>query len=104
LNRSGITVIMVTHDPEIAEHAQRIIHIKDGKISSDERKNEPLPPLRGKAGMGGHAADILIPPPQSSPTRGEDVQLEHPEFTFTELREYGGSALRAIAANKIRSG
>src|ERR1700704_4294824 len=39
LNRSGITVIMVTHDPEIAAHAHRIIHIKDGKIVSDERRN-----------------------------------------------------------------
>src|SRR5438477_1804563 len=38
LNRSGITVIMVTHDPDIAGHARRIIHLKDGEIVSDERK------------------------------------------------------------------
>src|SRR5258706_13525715 len=40
LNRSGITVIMVTHDPEIAAHARRIIHIKDGKVVADDR-NDP---------------------------------------------------------------
>src|SRR5438067_3896338 len=34
LNRGGITVIMVTHDPEIAAHAKRIIHLKDGRIVS----------------------------------------------------------------------
>ena len=29
MNESGITVIMVTHDPDIAAHARRVIHIKD---------------------------------------------------------------------------
>jgi ABC-type lipoprotein export system ATPase subunit len=31
----GITLIMVTHDPGVAKHAQRIIRIKDGQIESD---------------------------------------------------------------------
>jgi macrolide transport system ATP-binding/permease protein len=37
LNRSGITVILVTHEADIAAHARRIIKIKDGRIFSDER-------------------------------------------------------------------
>jgi putative ABC transport system ATP-binding protein len=32
LNSAGHTIVMITHEPDIAEHAQRIIHIKDGKI------------------------------------------------------------------------
>ncbi len=32
LNRKGITIVMVTHDPEIAEQAQRAIHLRDGLI------------------------------------------------------------------------
>lgn len=32
LNKQGRTIIMITHEPDIAEHAKRIIHIKDGKI------------------------------------------------------------------------
>ena len=32
----GITVIFVTHDPEIAEQTRRIIHIRDGLIEWDE--------------------------------------------------------------------
>jgi len=32
LNEEGHTIIMITHEPDIAEHAKRIIHIRDGKI------------------------------------------------------------------------
>lgn len=32
LNKEGHTIIMITHEPDIAEHAKRIIHIKDGKV------------------------------------------------------------------------
>lgn len=35
LNDSGHTIIMITHEPDIAEYAKRIIHIKDGKIVKD---------------------------------------------------------------------
>jgi putative ABC transport system ATP-binding protein len=35
LHERGRTIIMVTHDPEIAEQTQRIIHIHDGRIESD---------------------------------------------------------------------
>ncbi|RJR25753.1 ABC transporter ATP-binding protein [Candidatus Microgenomates bacterium] len=35
LNKKGHTIVMITHEPDIAEHAKRIIHIKDGKIVND---------------------------------------------------------------------
>ena len=35
LNKSGVTVVLITHDDEIARHAKRIVSIKDGKIESD---------------------------------------------------------------------
>jgi putative ABC transport system ATP-binding protein len=38
LNRDGHTIIMITHESDIAEHAGRIISIRDGKII-DDRKN-----------------------------------------------------------------
>lgn len=40
LNKQGKTVVLVTHDPEIAEHSDRIIHIRDGKIIGEEKKKQ----------------------------------------------------------------
>jgi putative ABC transport system ATP-binding protein len=39
LNRGGITVVLVTHEMDIAEQTQRIIHLMDGKVISDEKVN-----------------------------------------------------------------
>jgi putative ABC transport system ATP-binding protein len=38
IHAQGNTIIMVTHDREVANQAQRIIHIRDGEIEKDERK------------------------------------------------------------------
>jgi len=38
LNRSGITVALVTHEPDVAAYAARVIVVRDGKILSDRRQ------------------------------------------------------------------
>ncbi len=38
LNSQGRTIILVTHEPDIAEHAGRIVHVRDGLIERDEWK------------------------------------------------------------------
>jgi putative ABC transport system ATP-binding protein len=40
LNREGLTILMVTHDPQLGAHAERIIHLKDGKILREEEVKE----------------------------------------------------------------
>ncbi|MEQ1643604.1 MAG: ABC transporter ATP-binding protein [Pyrinomonadaceae bacterium] len=37
LHEEGNTIILVTHEPEVAERAHRVITIRDGRIESDER-------------------------------------------------------------------
>lgn len=90
LNHSGISIIMVTHDPEIAAHAKRIVHIKDGVVVSDQSNEDPMA-FNGSLKTG-FAYDANAPPDRSS-FRNALVQL----------KEYGVSAMRAISANKGRS-
>ena len=40
LNEEGHTIIMITHEPDIAHHAKRIIVLRDGKIISDEKNGK----------------------------------------------------------------
>lgn len=42
LNDSGKTVIIVTHEPEIAQHAKRILRFRDGLLESDELVTDRL--------------------------------------------------------------
>ena len=40
LHEGGVTIVMVTHEPDLAEHAQRVIHLRDGQIVSDLRNGK----------------------------------------------------------------
>ena len=40
LNRQGITVVVITHENEVAEYAKRQIHFRDGKIETDSAHPE----------------------------------------------------------------
>jgi putative ABC transport system ATP-binding protein len=54
---SGITVVLVTHEPDIARYAQRVVMMRDGKVQSDKRQ-EPqraVPALAAAAAAGGEA-------------------------------------------------
>jgi putative ABC transport system ATP-binding protein len=48
LNEEGSTIVMVTHEPDIGRHCQRMVQIRDGRVVEDE-------PVRGRL----WAADVL---------------------------------------------
>ena len=83
LNREkGITLVLVTHDPEIASNSHRIIHFKDGIIQGEEKGSEISP----------------------------DSDKEDQEQLLTEEKGFGSDisanlriALKALRINKLRS-
>ena len=65
LNREGITVVLVTHEPDIAEYASRVIHFRDGRLRRDDRSPRPrdarrelqaLPPAEEEAPVPAESA------------------------------------------------
>ena len=65
LNRQGITVVLVTHELDIAEYAGRVIHFRDGRLRRDDRSERPrdakaelatMPAEDDAAVAAGHAA------------------------------------------------
>jgi putative ABC transport system ATP-binding protein len=42
LGRSGITVVLVTHEPDVSTYASRVVLLKDGRLQSDRRQT-PAP-------------------------------------------------------------
>jgi len=48
LNEEGRTVVLITHEPDVAEQAKRVIRLSDGEIVQDTRSlgvNDPPPPV-----------------------------------------------------------
>jgi macrolide transport system ATP-binding/permease protein len=82
LNAQGITVILVTHEEEIAHAARRIIRIRDGVIQSDEVREMKTAAV----------ADWATAPAPLART------------TFSEIREHVRLGLKTLAANKVRTG
>ena len=93
LNEKGKTIIMVTHENEMAVHAKRVIRVLDGKIISDVKQGPagsgtPTPPI------GSGEADKII-----------DVVLSKKERKAreTEFFEYLRQASAAMVSHKMRS-
>jgi putative ABC transport system ATP-binding protein len=42
LHRSGLTIVLVTHEPDIAQHAQRILTFRDGQLLGDQPVQDRL--------------------------------------------------------------
>ena len=55
LNAKGITVVLVTHEPDIAMHAERVLTVRDGVLASDRPPGQPAMPARPALAAFAHA-------------------------------------------------
>jgi macrolide transport system ATP-binding/permease protein len=85
LNEQGKTIVMVTHENEIAQHAKRIITMRDGKIISDERKSP-------------HNLQ-----PEKQVSIKDILDKRRANFKGVEFIEHIRQSFRAISSNKVRS-
>ncbi|MFH1282878.1 MAG: ABC transporter permease [bacterium] len=85
LHSSGITIILVTHEDDVASTAERIIHMQDGKIISDKKSKKYEP-------------DAQLPlAPQTV------KNMSHSVLNIRRFRDYFSQAMRSLFSNKIRS-
>ncbi len=83
LNSEGNTIIMVTHNPELAEAASRIIMLRDGEIVTDERKRAPQ---------------------QTAAAKLSSLKVgKRPKISIAGIGNYMYEAFVTITANKLRS-
>ncbi|MBX5435696.1 MAG: ABC transporter ATP-binding protein [Alicyclobacillaceae bacterium] len=60
LNDQGVTVVMVTHEPYVAQHAKRIVQIRDGRVERDEPVHERViaAPVSAAAEFLAHGVEV----------------------------------------------
>ncbi|HJU28091.1 MAG TPA: ABC transporter ATP-binding protein, partial [Candidatus Binataceae bacterium] len=94
LNREGLTVVLVTHDQEVADYVDRIITFRDGMVISDRRK------------AGGESA-VTAPIASAAPALGpsgvnhESKPVRSDPLTFAHMAL--SAAGRALRRNKLRA-
>jgi macrolide transport system ATP-binding/permease protein len=81
LNASGITIVMVTHEPELAAYATRTIKVQDGLILSDERN------VAESVGAAKH----------------HSRQFKRKPFSLERVKDYCVQAFGSLTGNKMRS-
>jgi macrolide transport system ATP-binding/permease protein len=99
LNRErGVTIIVVTHEPDIATYTDRVIIMRDGEVMSDERK--PATSGHPKASHG--VVPAGPPPGPREPTRSAPI-VRNAGTVQAFAVMIVAAALQALARNKMRS-
>jgi len=65
LNREGVTILIVTHDLQVARHATRVVRMSDGRIVADESVTDRL-----------DAREVLSAMPAPEPESEDEVEVE----------------------------
>jgi macrolide transport system ATP-binding/permease protein len=99
LNRErGVTIIVITHESDIAAYADRIVTMRDGKIVSDERRRAGKPPPHAGVSLSETGGESVPPAQEAAGAPGA------PAGTFWAFGlMLAAAATQAIMRNKMRS-
>lgn len=92
LNRAGITILMVTHEVDVAAHAKRLVRFRDGRIVSDE-------PIVNEAPANGGGIDIGRINGRRAAGNGRRGSVFSPGELYENLR----TAVRSLWKNRMRA-
>ena len=86
LHAEGRTVIVITHDNDIAANAKRIVHIEDGRITSDSAneglsRDDIAKEIRGNSTMYGEEDTMQLP-------SEDDIRKENEEAYISQTDDY----------------
>lgn len=90
LNRKGHTIVLVTHEKEVAEHAKRIVRMRDGRIISDERREA-------------HDGSTVSRPPAANTVTDAIDNYSSGEGIAAAFFDHFRQAVQAMTAQKLRS-
>lgn len=98
LHRQGHTVVIVTHDMSIAEHAERIIELKDGEVIADRQIQPPQ-----AADTALIEQEAAIKPSATKPESTRKPPLSPWSAQRDRLKEAFKMAILAMAAQRLRT-
>ncbi|QIL80216.1 ATP-binding cassette domain-containing protein [Diaphorobacter sp. HDW4A] len=88
LANAGHTIILITHDHQVAKQARRVVEIRDGNILADNTDHRALIPIR--------TAPLQIDPAQAPHAAANTL--------WNDLRESARTAWRGMRLNRVRTG
>ena len=97
MNESGKTVVMVTHEPDIAEQTKRILVMRDGQLVSDERSGGRTDYAAKELQQRGQAAEVSKAEGEAA-QKHADAQLKQAKTGETTVKTHVRSLLTKLDA------
>jgi macrolide transport system ATP-binding/permease protein len=99
LHREGRTIVVITHDPEVARRAERLVHVADGRIVSDQQNKTTQ---RLPSDSSDHFAPTPSLLPLKAPSQWLDAQALFEKMRNTMSRMFLPT-LESLATQRLRT-